>query len=205
MAVVALLCSLTVSAHDFEVDGIYYNLASVSDLVVQVAFEGEKYNTSNEYSGSVVIPETVAYNGNSYSVIGIHREAFSGCSGLTSIYVLNETPISVKSDILGNYDTTLYVPQGELEVYKAAEGWGYFANIVEFDPTGIEDVTEDAPAFKVTAGGIQMTAAEGKAVAVYSAGGALVEKIAVYEGEEIALDKGVYIIRVGEKAVKVKL
>ena len=47
MAVVALLCSLTVSAHDFEVDGIYYNLASVSDLVVQVAFEGEKYNTSN--------------------------------------------------------------------------------------------------------------------------------------------------------------
>ena len=50
-----------------------------------------------------------------------------------------------------------------------------------------------------------MTAAEGKAVAVYSAGVALVEKIAVYEGEEIALDKGVYIIRVGEKAVKVKL
>ncbi|MBR2607957.1 MAG: leucine-rich repeat domain-containing protein [Bacteroidaceae bacterium] len=139
------------------------------------------------------------------SVTSIGDGAFVGCGSLTSIYVLNETPISVKSDILGNYDTTLYVLQGALEVYKAAEGWGYFANIVEFDPTGIEDVTEDAPAFKVTAGGIQMTAAEGKAVAVYSAGVALVEKIAVYEGEEIALDKGVYIIRVGEKAVKVKL
>ena len=82
-----------------------------------------------------------------------------------------------------------------------------FKNIVEFDPTGIEDVAdeEDAPVIKVAAGGIQLTAAEGKAVAVYSTNGALVEKIDSYAGEEITLDKGVYIIRVGSKAVKVKL
>jgi hypothetical protein len=42
-------------------------------------------------------------------------------------------------------------------------------------------------------------------VAVYSTGGALVEKIDCYAGEEITLDKGVYILRVGGKTVKVKL
>ena len=100
----------------------------------------------------------------------------------------------------------LYVPQGSLDAYKAASGWKEFKNIVEFDPTGIEDVTEEvAPAFEITAGGIKFIDAEGKAVAVYSTAGALVEKIDSYAGEEIALDKGVYIVRVGDKAVKVKL
>ena len=42
-------------------------------------------------------------------------------------------------------------------------------------------------------------------VAVYTTSGALVEKINAYAGEEITLDKGVYIIRVGNKAVKIKL
>lgn len=52
---------------------------------------------------------------------------------------------------------------------------------------------------------ISATAAEGKEVAVYTASGALVEKIDSYDGEEIMLDKGVYIVRVGNKAVKIKL
>ena len=101
---------------------------------------------------------------------------------------------------------TLYIPQGSLEAYKAANGWKEFKSIVEFDATAIEDIEDDAPTFKVTTGGIQFTAAaEGKAVAVYTASGALVEKIDSYAGEEIALDKGVYIVRMGNKAVKVKL
>jgi len=47
--------------------------------------------------------------------------------------------------------------------------------------------------------------ADCKAVAVYSTNGALVEKIDTYAGEEITLDKGIYIVRVGDKAIKVKL
>ena len=85
------------------------------------------------------------------------------------------------------------------------DGWKDFKNIVEFDPTAIEDIAENAPAFEITGGGIQLTAAEGKAVDVYTAAGALVEKINSYAGEEITLVKGVYIVSVGGKAVKVKL
>ena len=144
----------------------------------------------------------------------IGLDAFYGCIGLTSVYVLDETPFKFRnldgyygnlSDVFGNYDATLYVPQGSLARYQEASVWRNFANIVEFNATAIENVTEDAPVFEVTAGGILLTAAEGKVVAVYTTNGALVEKIDSYAGEEIMLDKGVYIICVGGKAVKVKL
>ena len=66
---VALLCCVTASAHDFEVDGIFYN---VSGDEAVVTYKGSSYSEySNEYSGSVVIPEIVTYNGISYSVTSI--------------------------------------------------------------------------------------------------------------------------------------
>ncbi len=145
---------------------------------------------------SVTIPNRVTNIGN---------YAFSGCSCLTSIYLLSETPASISGYSFSNYGATLYVPQGSIEAYRVANYWSNFTNIVEFDPTGIEDVADDVPAFEITTGGIQLTAAEGKALAIYTAGGALVEKIDSYAGDEIILDKGLYIVRVGNKTMKVKL
>ena len=81
----------------------------------------------------------------------------------------------------------------------------HFENFVEWNPTALENVQADTPAFEVTDGSIQLTAAEGKAVAVYAANGALVVKIDSYADEEISLDKGVYVVRVAGKSVKVKL
>ena len=99
----------------------------------------------------------------------------------------------------------VYVPKGTLATYQAADTWKNFWDIQEFDPTGLDDVADDAPAFEIATGGIQLTAAVGKAIAIYTANGALVEKIDDYAGEEITLDKGVYIVRVGGKTVKVRL
>ena len=85
----ALLCT-AVSAHDFEVDGIYYNITSSSDLTVAVTYQGSKYDSySNEYSGSVVIPEKVTYDSKEYSVTSIGNYAFEGCSGMTSVTIPN--------------------------------------------------------------------------------------------------------------------
>ena len=93
-----LLCSLTASAHDFKVEGFYYNILSPEDKTVEVTYGGT-YSTQylNEYSGSVVIPESVTYGGTTYSVTSIGSSAFEDCTGLTSI----EIPNSVTS--IGSY------------------------------------------------------------------------------------------------------
>ena len=85
-----LLCVTMVSAHDFEVDGIYYNILSEDDKTVEVTYKGNNYDSySNEYTGCVVIPESVTYNGKTYSVTIIGSRAFCGCNGLTNIEIPN--------------------------------------------------------------------------------------------------------------------
>ncbi|MBQ4520057.1 MAG: leucine-rich repeat domain-containing protein [Bacteroidaceae bacterium] len=88
--IAVLLCSVSVSAHDFEVDGIYYNITSETNLTVEVTYEGlHYYSVSNEYTGEVVIPEKVTYNDKNYSVTSIESCAFHSCSGLTSVTIPN--------------------------------------------------------------------------------------------------------------------
>ena len=89
LTVIGLLCSISVSAHDFEVDGIYYNITSSTDKTVTVTYQGTSYNYSDEYQGSVIIPETITYNDVNSSVISIAGEAFKGCSGVTSVNIPN--------------------------------------------------------------------------------------------------------------------
>ncbi len=83
------------SAHDFEMDGIYYNITSSSSpYTVEVAFQGSYYYSyGNEYTGSVTIPESVTYDDITYSVTRIGSEAFCCCNGLTAITI----PTSVTS------------------------------------------------------------------------------------------------------------
>ena len=54
-------------------------------------------NFSDKYTGDVVIPETVTYNGKTYSVTSIGGYAFYGCSGLTSVIIPNSVT-SIGSD-----------------------------------------------------------------------------------------------------------
>lgn len=76
-------------------------------------------------------------------ITSIGEFAFSYCSGLTSIYVYAE-----KVPRIGRYafegcasrKCTLYVPKGTYDNYRLSE-FGYFENIVEFDPTGIDKTT----------------------------------------------------------------
>ena len=85
----AALSTVTVFAHDFEVDGIYYN-KNADETSVTVTYRGDSYDAySDEYSGNVVIPSSVTYSGNTYAVTSIGDYAFSRCRGLTSITIPN--------------------------------------------------------------------------------------------------------------------
>ena len=142
------------------------------------------------------------------SVTSIGHYAFSYCNSLASIHLLGETPPTVGINNFTNkqyINMIVYVPKGTLATYQAADTWNNFWDIQEFDVTAIKNVEDVTPAFEITSSGIQFTAADGKAIAIYAPNGALVEKIDNYAGEEIALDKRVYIVRVGNKTMKVKL
>ena len=81
-------------AHDIEVansDGvtIYYKWAN-NNTELAVSYRGSyDLDYYDEYSGNVVIPSSVVYNGNTYSVTSIGNGAFNYCSGLTSVTIPN--------------------------------------------------------------------------------------------------------------------
>ena len=89
-ALLLLCCVGMATAHDFEVSGIYYRITDAKNKTVSVTYRGDYYyEYSNEYTGSVVIPENVTYNGTTYSVTSIGEWAFQDCDGLTSITIPN--------------------------------------------------------------------------------------------------------------------
>ena len=76
-----LLCTTVVSAYDFEVDGICYNITDATNKTVEVA--------RSNYTGSITIPVQVTNNNVTYTVTSIRSLAFYNCSGLTSVEIPN--------------------------------------------------------------------------------------------------------------------
>ena len=92
-ALMSILMPIGASAHDFEVDGIYYNITDSEFMTVEVTYSGTNYNAvTNEYTGEVAIPVTVTHGGEVYRVTSIKNDAFRYCSSLTNITI----PESVK-------------------------------------------------------------------------------------------------------------
>jgi len=94
----ALLLPLVASAHDFEEpnqygDTIYYEYTNSFSEVV-VSYKGKLFNEyKGEYSGDIVIPESVTHGVRTYPVTGIGDSAFDHCPEVTSVTI----PSSVTS------------------------------------------------------------------------------------------------------------
>ena len=125
-----LLCTTVVTAHDFEVDGICYNITSSSDYTVEVTYRGSSYSEySNEYTGGVTIPSSVIYKGVNYSVTSIGDYAFRGCSGLTS--VVSKIPAE---DLFALDNNVFY---GVIEAGMSDVYYDLFGRVVESPAKGI--------------------------------------------------------------------
>lgn len=67
-------------AIEFEVDGIMYRSQTNNNTVSVLG-------KNNSYTGAIVIPETVSYQGINYTVTSIYEYAFSGNNDITSIVI----------------------------------------------------------------------------------------------------------------------
>lgn len=88
ISILLLMESLSVLAYDFVLDGIYYN--KKSDITVEVTY---KSLNEGDYTGDIVIPNEINYNGGTYRVTAISDLAFSRCKGLLSVTI----PFNVES------------------------------------------------------------------------------------------------------------
>ncbi len=91
----ALLLPATATAYDFEVDGIYYFIYNNEAIVTNGNSWGWDWEYGS-YAGDVTIPETVTYDGTTYSVTGISSSAFANCNELTSVSIPNSV-ITIES------------------------------------------------------------------------------------------------------------
>ena len=90
LLILALIASSSLWAYDFKSGDLYYDITSSSaPYTVEVTYE--KWSSSSNYAGltSATIPETVTYNGTTYSVTSIGDYAFRYCSSLSSITIPN--------------------------------------------------------------------------------------------------------------------
>lgn len=80
----ALMTTVCLDAQELLKDGVRYELYSyLGDTTFNVIPLGE----SQKYEGDIIIPSTVSYNGNDYSVSGISQYSFFDCENLKSITI----------------------------------------------------------------------------------------------------------------------
>ena len=78
LLLIAMLCAMSgASAYDFEVDGVYYNILSLSERSCEVT-DGDV-----EYVGNLTIPEYVTYQGKKMSV----KRISTSCNNVKSLKI----------------------------------------------------------------------------------------------------------------------
>ena len=139
-------------------DGAFFGLSSLTSLSLPSGLTSIGDQAFHECSGltSLSLPSGLTSIGNQVfcycsglttlslpsGITSIGYNAFYGCSGLTSIYVYTEKMPKLGTNMFDGCDAkkcTVYVPKGTYDDYWLSE-FGYFENIVEFDPTGINNV-----------------------------------------------------------------
>lgn len=95
----------TPTGRDIEIDGLHYNL----DMEAKVA---EVTLSPSYYEGNVVIPASVTYNNETYSVTAIGHAAFASCSNLTSVTIPSSVTIIDLYAFAATSFTTIAIPEG---------------------------------------------------------------------------------------------
>ena len=111
---VMIMLPLVASADAVEIDGIYYNLIPKGKIA-------EVTSNPYDYTGNVIIPQTVTYESVNYSVTGIEGSAFYYCSYLTSVTIPNSvTSIGDNAFYFCKKLTSVTIPNSVTSIGKTA-------------------------------------------------------------------------------------
>lgn len=83
LATVMILNYVVVYADNIEIDGICYSVRRLAIETYDIAVT----NKDGGYSGDIVIPQTINYDGKERQVTSIDHRCFSGCKELTSVKI----------------------------------------------------------------------------------------------------------------------
>lgn len=141
------------------------------------------------------------------SITSIGTGAFYSCTSLISIYTYATTPLDLSGTTSVFYNVnkttcTLYVPKGSKALYKAANQWSDFSNIVEFDTSSIINPNQSSANLyynpvtrELQIQGLDKTVQ----ISVYNLDGLLVKIGVVSNGKPMSvksLPKGIYVVKV---------
>lgn len=89
-ALMSCVWSIDVSAYDFVVDGVYYNVIDLQQLTASVSSSPQA-----SYTGDLIIPRNVTYNNREFRVEKVDHKAFDNCTKITSLYISDGVEMNV--------------------------------------------------------------------------------------------------------------
>ena len=135
ISILLSMMSVEAFAHDIEVANaegvtIYYDFENYETELVVVYRGYSDVSFSNEYTGNIIIPESVTINEKNYPVTAIGSYAFSGCS-VTNVTIGNNVT-SIRNDAFKNCSllTSITIGSNVTHIDGAAfEGCSSLTNI----------------------------------------------------------------------------
>ena len=118
MLILFFLFGINAMAYDFEVDGIYYNITSQTDLQVEVTF---KIN-SIAYKDFVTIPESVKHGDKTYSVTSIGNSACYQCYFLKGVVIPQSVTSIGDNAFYGCGISSVTIPNSVTDIGESAFG-----------------------------------------------------------------------------------
>lgn len=119
---VSAIVAVTAHAYDFKINGVFYSKQKDGSSVrVSAEYDRRSVANKNAYSGSVVIPSTVTYEGKTYKVTSVGMAAFFGCAGVSSV-VLPNTVTSIGMFAFQNCEnmTSITIPNSVTRISSKA-------------------------------------------------------------------------------------
>lgn len=150
MLIAMLVAILPATAYDFEVDGVYYNILSASDLTCEIV------RGKDNPSGVITIPSKVQYQESELTVTKIGERAYAYLSNLKSViipnsittidmYAFQECPqlvsVSIPNSVISLGEgvfygcglTSIYIPSSISSIGEYAFQWCYDLQSIDVD------------------------------------------------------------------------